>query len=92
MRESYLERRLCDGVRAKSGWAVKLVGTAGMPDRLVLLPGGRARLVEMKAPDGRLSPLQVSTHKRLMKLGFPVFVLWSSDDVRRFLDDLPEVR
>ena len=43
MRESTVEKYLCKRIKEKKGLAMKLVspGLAGVPDRIVLLPGGR---------------------------------------------------
>ena len=54
----------------------------GIPDRLVLLPGGRVSFVETKRPDGgRVSPMQRLTHARLRKLGFRVDVACTKAEV-----------
>ena len=50
-------------------------GTDGMPDRMILLPGGRIGFVEVKAPGKKPRPLQIKRHGQLRALGFPVFVL-----------------
>lgn len=49
MKDGGIEQRLVKAVRAMGGIAPKLVspGTSGMPDRLVLLPGGRGIFVEV---------------------------------------------
>ena len=46
MRESEIERRLAVSVKRLGGMAVKFVspGLDGVPDRIVLLPGGRLLL------------------------------------------------
>ena len=51
MRESELEARLVRGVKAAGGVAYKFVspGSVGVPDRLVVLPGGKVVFVELKA-------------------------------------------
>src|SRR5664279_2540991 len=49
--------------------------TAGIPDRLVMLPGGRMFLVELKTETGRLSPIQREIHHRLAELGIHVYTL-----------------
>ena len=43
MRESVIETRLRNGVKAMGGICWKFVspGTAGVPDRLIILPGGK---------------------------------------------------
>ena len=52
MREKQIEQALVKAVRKRGGIALKFVspGMAGVPDRLVLFPGGRMAFVEVKAP------------------------------------------
>lgn len=87
MLESRIEQSLVRGVRKAGGWALKLVspGHAGVPDRLVLLPGGRVLFVELKQDTGVLSPLQIETHKRLHRLGMKVYTLYGREGVKEFL-------
>ena len=54
---------------------------AGIPDRVVLLPGGSVRFVELKVRGGRTSPLQKVWHARLQRLGFEAAVLTGTQDV-----------
>lgn len=76
MTEAHLEARLRDRVRQLGGVAIKLAPTQrGLPDRLVLLPGGRMHLLELKTTLGRLSPVQQSWHERVAGLGIRVEVL-----------------
>ena len=91
-REKYLEQKLVKAVKAAGGMCPKFVspGMSGMPDRLVLLPGGRLSFVEVKAPGRKPRPLQTYRHDQLRALGFPVFVLddpeqipWILKGVRR---------
>ena len=79
--------RTC-GERA-GAWVAKLTspGNAGMPDRLVLLPGGRTRLVEIKAPGERPRPLQRRIFRRLAALGHPVSVIDSLAAAEAFWGD-----
>lgn len=82
MRESRIERFLVERVRAVGGVTIKLVPVhAGIPDRLVIFPGGRFFFVELKAPSGRLSEVQKVWHARSKRLGAPVSVIWSPDQV-----------
>ena len=89
MLESRIEKALVDGVRKMGGWAIKLVspGNAGVPDRLVLLPGGRVVFVELKTETGRLSPLQKQVHDRLRSLGMDVRTLYGMDQVKGVIAD-----
>lgn len=52
MREKNVESAFIDAVKGQGGLALKLVspGFNGMPDRLVIFPGGIIAFVEVKAP------------------------------------------
>ena len=56
--------------------AIKLqgMGNRSMPDYLFLLPGGRAFMIEFKAPGKAPSPLQWLTIQKLIDQGFDVEV------------------
>ena len=58
-----------------------------MPDRLVLLPGGRVIFVEVKAPGMRPRPLQLRVHELLRRLGFVVHVLDGAEQIEAVLGD-----
>ena len=56
-----------------------------MPDRIVLLPGGRIIFVETKRPKGgKLSKLQEWWHHKLQDLGFQATVVWNGHDLQLF--------
>lgn len=90
MRERTIERRLVSRVRAAGGMALKFVspGMAGVPDRLVLLPGGRCAFVELKAPGKKLRPLQTLRQKQLESLGFRVYCVDSVEGIQRVVDEM----
>ena len=90
MREKQVEQRLVKAVRAAGGICPKLVspGIDGMPDRLLLMPGGRMAFVEVKAPGKEPRPLQTHRHKQLRALGFPVFVLDNPEQVSWILEEV----
>ena len=90
MREQRIERQLVQQVSKLGGLALKFVspGMAGVPDRLLLFPGGRAVFVETKAPGTKPRPLQVHRHEQLRALGFRVFVIDEMKQIREVLDDL----
>jgi hypothetical protein len=77
MNEKEVEQRLVAAVKEAGGWCPKFIspGTDGMPDRIVLMPGGYIAFVEVKAPGKKPRKLQIRRHVRLRHLGFPVFVL-----------------
>lgn len=88
MREVSIERRLTAAVKTMGGTCAKWVspGWDGVPDRIVLLPGGRIGFVELKAPGKELRPLQKKRKSQLESLGFSVFKIDSPDQVKEVLD------
>ena len=66
-------------------WKFTSPGTAGVPDRLLLLPSGRLAFVEVKAPGEKPRPLQLSRHKLLRRLGFLVYVLDACEDIEKII-------
>jgi hypothetical protein len=89
LRESSIERRLTKEVKALGGVSVKIMPVvAGTPDRLILLPGGRMYLVETKATDGRLRPVQKVWHERAARMGINVVVIGSTKEVVAWLESL----
>lgn len=66
MSEKDIEQRLVAAVKAAGGWCPKFIspGTAGMPDRIVLMPGGHLGFVEVKAPGQKPRKLQIRKTRR----------------------------
>lgn len=77
MNEKYVENYLTESVKRIGGLCLKWVspGRAGVPDRIVILRGGRVVFVELKAPGKKPSKLQNVMIGRLRALGSEVFVL-----------------
>ena len=75
MLEKDIEKRLIKPVRALGGLCLKLEcpGYTGMPDRLILLPGGRVLFVETKQPGKKERARQVLVQDSLRGLGFTVY-------------------
>ncbi|WP_295243150.1 VRR-NUC domain-containing protein [Veillonella sp.] len=48
---------------------------AGVPDRIVIYPGGRVDFIELKTLSGRLSPLQAAQIDKLKRKGANVDVV-----------------
>lgn len=89
MLEKFLEQKLVRRVKAAGGLCLKWSspGAAGVPDRIVLLPGGRVIFVEMKRPQGgRLSKLQKWWAKRFVGLGFDYDCIWDEQDLQLFVE------
>jgi hypothetical protein len=90
MREKSIESKLTAEVRRLGGLAPKFVspGLDGVPDRLILLPGGKVAFAELKAPGKTLRPLQAVRKRQLEALGFRVFVIDSIEQIGGVLDEL----
>ncbi len=90
MREKTTETKLVKAVRAIGGLAPKFVspGLDGVPDRLVLLPGGRIAFIELKAQGKTLRPLQVRRKKQLETLGFSVYCIDRPEQIGGILDEI----
>jgi len=88
MREKQIERKLTDDVKGMGGIAPKFVspGYDGMPDRIVLVPGGHMAFVEVKAPGEKPRALQLARHEMLRRLGFKVYVLDDEQQIGGILD------
>lgn len=87
MRERDIEDRLRDGIKKLGGLCYKFVspGNRGVPDRIVLLPGGAVYFVELKTEVGRLSKIQHVQLKRMERLGVQIAVLYGLSEVDAFL-------
>jgi len=90
VRERNIEAYLRDQVRKAGGTAYKWVspGNNGVPDRIVVMPGGRVKFVELKAPGKKPTQLQQVQHERLRALGFDVRVIDSCEGVDDLIKEL----
>lgn len=87
--EKEIEAKLRRTVESHGGLCLKWVcpGWSGVPDRIILLPGGRVLFVETKRPKGgRLSKLQRWWAKTLHDLGFYCTTIWNEADLADFTD------
>ena len=87
MRGRDVERYLRERVKQLGGRAYKFVspGNNGVPDRIVMLPGGKLFFVELKAPGKETTALQDAQIDRISKLGQDVFVVDSKEKVDNIL-------
>ena len=92
MREKDIEQALVAKVKAMGGIAPKFTspGFDGMPDRLVLLPGGRMGFVELKAPGKEPRALQGARHRLLRRLGFKVYVINGIERIDSVLEEIDD--
>lgn len=90
MREKEIEKKLTQAVKCMGGLALKFIspGYDGVPDRIVLFPGGRIAFVEVKAPGKTLRPLQVRRKRQLESLGFKVYVLDDPGQIEEILQSI----
>jgi len=89
MRESRVETTFVR-LAKRHGWKVRKVswpGRRGAPDRLIMRPGSKPYLVELKRPKGgRLSALQKIEHAELRACGFLVLVLNTIEAVEQWFE------
>ena len=85
--EKAVETYLREQVRKAGGLALKRVcpGWTGVPDRLILLPGGRIFFAETKDLGKTPKRRQKYVHSRLRELGFTVFVPDSKEAVDQMM-------
>ena len=90
MKEKAIEQKLTLMVKKQGGICPKFVspGFDGMPDRIVLLPGGCMAFVEVKSPGKKPRAFQTSRHTLLRRLGFRVFVLDNEEQIGGILDEI----
>lgn len=92
MRENYIEKVLRQEVKRQGGWCLKFVspGTAGVPDRICILPGGVLAFVETKAPgrDVAKDGLQAFWQTELCSLGQKAYVVSTPQGARELAREL----
>ena len=88
--ESEIEAKLRDAAKAAGGRAFKFIspGNAGVPDRIVVLPGTKIGFVELKQPGKKTTKLQQVQIRKLLDLGFYATVLDSPDRISGVLEDI----
>lgn len=91
--EKNLEARLVVLVKKLGGWAIKFLPTfvKGLPDRIVLMPGGKIYFVELKSEGRKPTPLQVWAQNKIRALGFDVRVIDTYVLLDKFIDEISTV-
>lgn len=93
MREREVESYLGDAVEKIGGKCIKFVPDLmpGMPDRIIVLPGGVLVWCELKKPKGgKLSSLQKLRHKWLRRMGQEVHVVWTKEQADELVAQLSQ--
>ena len=88
--EKVIEKKLVAEVKELGGWCIKILSTliSGLPDRLILLPGGRIYFVELKSSGKKATPIQAYVHNKIRALGFTVLVIDTKEKVNNFINSL----
>lgn len=86
--EQYLKKRV-----EENGLCLKWTspGTAGVPDRICIFPGGRVVFVETKAPTGTVKKIQKEVIRRMRNLGAVVYVASTKEDVDQIIETEAEI-
>ena len=87
--EKQIEAHLVSQVKKLGGVAYKFTSPAhrGVADRVVCLPDGSTWFVELKAPGGRLSPLQKHFQSEMARLCQSYACLWSREHVDEWIKE-----
>lgn len=90
MLESHIERRMGEMVTRRGGLYYKFVspGQPGVPDRIIVVPGGQCVFVELKTEVGRLSNIQKWQIERMKKMGLDVRKVSGWEQARALVEEL----
>jgi len=90
MKENEIEKYLVYRTKGRGGRAFKFIspGCSGVPDRIVVMPGGRIGFLELKAPGKKPRPEQEYRIRQLRGLGCVAGTADSREGIDRFLDIL----
>ena len=88
MREKVIEAALGAAAKKRHGMSLKFIspGYDGVPDRIVLFPGGKIGFIELKAHGKKMRPLQEKRKRQLEALGFLVFCVDDREQIGGILD------
>lgn len=87
--EKILEKLLGDEIKKHKGFCFKLLANyvAGLPDRICLLPGGIIFFAEIKTTKKKPTKIQLAIHKKIRNLGFEVFVIDTSEQIKKLIEN-----
>lgn len=86
--ESSIEKDCYKEAKKHKCQLLKLQGTKGWPDRLLMVPRGKIVLIEFKRPGGRVAPMQTYVLDALSQMGFRAELVYSLDQFKMILTDL----
>lgn len=92
MKEYAVEKHLVQKTQECGGICLKFIspGIAGVPDRIVILPGGKIGFAEMKAPGKKPRRLQRNVLRKLYRLGCIVCVIDNLKSAENFIRRLAQ--
>lgn len=87
MKEYAVEKHLISVTQACGGMCIKFTspGMVGVPDRIVILPGGKIGFAELKAPGKKPRRLQRNVLRGLYRLGCSVCVIDNLESAENFI-------
>ncbi|MCL2670512.1 MAG: VRR-NUC domain-containing protein [Clostridiales bacterium] len=90
MLEKEVERRMGEMVKKRGGQFYKFMspGMPGVPDRILIVPGGKIWFVELKQIVGTLSGIQKWVLGELERMGCNVRVIRGWDDAKTFVAEV----
>ena len=91
--EKWLLRKLIDRKCLFLKWVCP--GNDGVPDRILIMPGGRICFVELKTETGNMTGLQIFWQKRLRDMGcgaITIYGMRGAEELIEVIDILMEKR
>ena len=90
MREKTIENKQKTALKEKGRLCLKFTspGFDGVPDRIILMSGGKMAFAEIKAPGKKLRPLQERRKRQLETLGFSVFCIDNLETIGGVVDEI----
>lgn len=88
--ERHVEAYLLTRVKQLGGTTIKMatIHQRSLPDRLVVLPGGKVGFAELKRPGGKATAAQIHIITKLQRLGCFAQVVVGKEGVDEFLTAL----
>lgn len=90
MNEKLIEKKLREGVKKLGGIALKFSSQSytGMPDRIILMPGGKTSFAEIKTTGKTATPMQAMNLEMLNQMGYDARLIDDQQSLDSLLSDL----